>query len=204
MRVDQLLDVIRVQRHDFLNHLQVISGLIQLNKSDKAKDYIDRISSEMKKLSAITKLEIYELKAVLLVAANETAKHQIEFVYDINSRMENFLLPGELVAAPLEKCIETALKELSKPELEDRCLQVSINEFDNNIWFKVSFNTLLTNPGSLESKLKNCLGIAEGKIHLELRTFQNCTEVAFLVPGTTESTGMQNPKEQSYNFFSST
>lgn len=35
--------LLRLQRHDFLNHIQVIHALIQLGKNEKALQYIDDV-----------------------------------------------------------------------------------------------------------------------------------------------------------------
>ncbi|MGI6552124.1 MAG: Spo0B domain-containing protein [Bacillota bacterium] len=44
MKEDDLLtavcELIRVQKHDILNHLQVIAGYLQMNKMEKARDYL--------------------------------------------------------------------------------------------------------------------------------------------------------------------
>jgi pentatricopeptide repeat protein len=37
----ETLRLLRVQRHDFINHIQVIQALIQLGKAEKALRYID-------------------------------------------------------------------------------------------------------------------------------------------------------------------
>lgn len=38
---EEMLKLLRLQRHDFINHIQVIQALIQLGKNDKALRYID-------------------------------------------------------------------------------------------------------------------------------------------------------------------
>lgn len=40
-RREEILRLLRLQRHDFINHIQVIQALIQLGKLDKALRYID-------------------------------------------------------------------------------------------------------------------------------------------------------------------
>ncbi|MTI81517.1 MAG: histidine kinase [Firmicutes bacterium] len=134
MKTQELLDVMRVQRHDFLNHLQVISGFLQLNKSDRAKEYIDQISSDIRAQSVIARLEVPELKAVLMVAVNDATKYQVEFTYDINTRLENCSVPGESLAEPVGKCIKLAMDYLSHRELENRQLYLSITEEDGIIF----------------------------------------------------------------------
>lgn len=47
MRPQEILDLIRRIRHDFGNHLQIISGYNELGRSQEVKDYIAGIVEEM-------------------------------------------------------------------------------------------------------------------------------------------------------------
>ncbi|MDU4961920.1 MAG: Spo0B domain-containing protein [Sporomusaceae bacterium] len=38
---EEMLRLLRLQRHDFINHIQVVQALVQLGKIDKALRYID-------------------------------------------------------------------------------------------------------------------------------------------------------------------
>ena len=40
--------LIKLQRHDFLNHIQVIQGFLQLGKPDKALNYIEKIIEDIR------------------------------------------------------------------------------------------------------------------------------------------------------------
>lgn len=43
----QALAALRSQRHGFLNHLQVIAGWLQLGKSERALQYLQRVAARM-------------------------------------------------------------------------------------------------------------------------------------------------------------
>lgn len=51
--MEDLLEALRVQRHDFLNHLQVISGLLQLKKYDRAQEYIKQVAEQLGRAGAV-------------------------------------------------------------------------------------------------------------------------------------------------------
>ncbi len=139
VEVNGLLEVFQVQRHDFLNHLQVISGLLQLNKGERVRDYIQQVSKEYEMLSRITRIKSPEIKAVLLIANNEATKYQVQFQYDIQSTLESLTVPGEVVSYSLNQCINHALKFLAPPEVSDRRLKLSINEGEKKITIKLGF-----------------------------------------------------------------
>ncbi|SDE73003.1 Spo0B domain-containing protein [Sporomusa acidovorans] len=41
-----VIKLLRIQRHDFLNHLQVIHALIQLGRNEKALQYIEKLAHD--------------------------------------------------------------------------------------------------------------------------------------------------------------
>lgn len=41
---EELMRLLRCQRHDFMNHLQVIHGMIQLGKFNEVKAYIEDLA----------------------------------------------------------------------------------------------------------------------------------------------------------------
>ena len=51
-------ELLRLQRHDFLNHLQVIHGYLQLNKPEKATDYLMRAIDEIRAQGAALEKEL--------------------------------------------------------------------------------------------------------------------------------------------------
>ncbi|MCL5781676.1 MAG: Spo0B domain-containing protein [Firmicutes bacterium] len=139
MEIKGLLEVIQVQRHDFLNHLQVISGLLQLNKGERVRDYINQVCGDYERLSRITRLKSPEVKAVLLIANNEAAKCQVDFMMDIETNMASLAVPGQVVGAALERCVKQALKFLSPPEVIDRRMSLTISEGERKITVKLGF-----------------------------------------------------------------
>ncbi|GAB6158208.1 Spo0B domain-containing protein [Desulfotomaculum varum] len=137
MELKGLLEVIQVQRHDFLNHLQVISGLLQLNKGERVMDYIKQVCGEYERLARVTRLTSPEIKAVILIALNEAAKHQVDFAIDIDSSLAYLAIPGEVAAAALERSIKQTMKFLAPPQVTDRRLKLSISEGERKITFKL-------------------------------------------------------------------
>jgi hypothetical protein len=120
LKLEKLLDAIQGQRHDFLNHLQVIAGLLQLKKVDRAMDYLKQVSNEVAKYSHTSKVTIPELSAALLIAINEAAMLQIELVLSINSDLAKCAVPGAVVSNALEICLNSAFETIAMQEIEER------------------------------------------------------------------------------------
>lgn len=56
--MENFKEILRIQRHDFLNHLQIIQGYLQLKKPEKAEDYIKRAVDEIRAQGAHLEKEL--------------------------------------------------------------------------------------------------------------------------------------------------
>lgn len=48
-----VIKLLRIQRHDFLNHLQVIHALIQLGRDERALQYIEKLAHDPEMISNV-------------------------------------------------------------------------------------------------------------------------------------------------------
>lgn len=131
MYLEKLLEVIQVQRHDFLNHIQVISGFLQLNKSEQAHEYIKGVSREMAVLSKTSWIKIPEVTAALLTGLNEASKYQIMIDVAVDSSLADCAVPGSVLGVVLENCFNSLFEVLSSPEMNDKILEVLFAQSDN-------------------------------------------------------------------------
>lgn len=51
------IDLLRIQRHDFINHLQVIHALLQLGRTEKALTYIEELAKNSRLISSTADIE---------------------------------------------------------------------------------------------------------------------------------------------------
>lgn len=140
MNTAMFLEIMSLQRHDFLNHMQVISGLVQLNKIDKVKEYINQVSLIFEKQSKVSHLSLPEVSAVLLIVQYLADKHQIEILCDINTKLVDCAIPGKVLGNALEEILEQSLEYLLPLGLTDRSLKISITESEKKYLFKISFS----------------------------------------------------------------
>jgi len=122
----ELIEVLRVQKHDFLNHLQVISGYLQLNKTERAKDYIQQVSQEIYQSGMITKLRIPEVALNLLILKNEAVQYGVILDIFIETRMENAGLSGDLLGLTVYKLVGVALEQAGKSGIDSPFCQVKL------------------------------------------------------------------------------
>jgi len=124
------LEIIQVQRHDFLNHLQVISGLLQLNKVDKAREYISQVGLEIAHASKTSRVKMPEVSLALLYCLNEAAKYQVEVELTVNSDLTGCGVPGQVIGQAIEQLVDCTLETIFSPEVTGKRLEIILNEND--------------------------------------------------------------------------
>lgn len=78
-----VIEQMRLQRHDFMNYLQVIYGYIQLNKPQEAISYINNINKYMTAASRIFNLECDEFAVIFQEFVNKCFAHRIQLELNI-------------------------------------------------------------------------------------------------------------------------
>jgi len=53
---EESINLLKIQRHDFVNHLQVIHALIQLGRNEKAITYIEDLAKDSRLISDTDKI----------------------------------------------------------------------------------------------------------------------------------------------------
>lgn len=155
MDLEKLLEVIQVQRHDFLNHLQVISGLLQLNKLDRAREYIGQVSVEMALMSKTSRVKIPEVTAALLTGFNEASRYQIKLELAVNSNLADCAVPGPVAGEALEHSLNCVIENMASPEIiKERILEVLFTESDKKYTCRLFCPFFrLTDPLRFEKRL---------------------------------------------------
>lgn len=91
-RIEELNLELRKQRHDFLNHLEVIYGLVELNEIDEAKRYLESIESSVKINTLIDRINNPYISIILSSFARKAESKGVRFeLYGFND-FSNFPL----------------------------------------------------------------------------------------------------------------
>jgi hypothetical protein len=81
----QVISLLKRQRHDFLNHLQVISALAQLNKPERILEYIDQTNRELDLERSLTLRLPAEAGLTLLAWAHQLEENGIRLRVDLKT-----------------------------------------------------------------------------------------------------------------------
>jgi two-component system sensor histidine kinase AgrC len=123
LHIDNLQDMMQVikgQRHDFINHIQVVYGFLNLNEIDQALDYIRKLYRDVQISGDIMHLGVPELSALLLVKTGAAAGKGISLNIDIEANLSAIRVsPLDLVAV-IGNLINNAMEAVEDMEPTDR------------------------------------------------------------------------------------
>lgn len=77
-RVNELNGTLRAQRHDFMNHLQVVFGLIDMGENADARAYIERVYGDIQRVGEALKTSIPAVNALLAAKLSECQSRGIK------------------------------------------------------------------------------------------------------------------------------
>lgn len=131
--VKSFVEALRVQNHEYMNKLHTIAGLIQLEKSQQALDYIFDITEEQQELTRIISKNIFDHSIAGLLLGKYARAKELRVDLEIDrasnlSELPPYLETGDMVAV-IGNLIENALDAVRQAKQERRRVYFAI--FDN-------------------------------------------------------------------------
>lgn len=117
-----LVSVIRNQRHGFMNHLQVISGWLQLKKPDHVLEYIEGIRRKREQESQILRIKSLEVLGLLLAKSSLAEANELDVLWEVDGPLAD---PPPLWTEALGTVLEVLIAALARAE-EPRHLVVHL------------------------------------------------------------------------------
>ena len=139
--VTQMSDLniaLRIQRHDFLNHLQVVYSLIEMREYEEANRYIEQVYGDIQSLSKALKTACAPVNALLRAKMTEAEQKGIRVECTVHAAWENLPLPAWEMCRVLSNLIDNAMDALK--DTKDPCLWIALNEDVKSYSFEVKNN----------------------------------------------------------------
>ena len=108
-QMDELNFKLRAQRHDFLNHIQVVYSLLEMGESKEAADYLDRIYSELRTVSRVMRTKVTAFNALLQVKNAACEERGITLEMDIRSTLEGLPVPAWEICCIIGNLMDNAM-----------------------------------------------------------------------------------------------
>lgn len=137
--LEQLNSNLRAQRHDYLNHLQVVYGLMELEEYEELKNYLQPVYKDMLKTGKALRTSKPAINALLKAKMDEAEGKGIDVYVEVKSDLSQLLSEDWELCKVLSNLLDNAMTALEHQEGEKR-IELDITEDQNCYRFRVSNN----------------------------------------------------------------
>jgi two-component system, LytTR family, sensor histidine kinase AgrC len=130
---------LRTQRHDYLNHIQVIYSLMELEDFDEARKYIEPVYKDIVKVSKALKTSKPAVNALLQAKLQVAEKNEIDMELEIKSDLKHLNMEAWEFCRIMGNIIDNAIFAL-KLKNDNRYMLVELSEDLQNIKLNISNN----------------------------------------------------------------
>lgn len=136
--MESLNNTLRAQRHDFLNHLQVVYSLMEMEEYGEANAYIEKVYGAITAVSRVMKTANPAINALLQVKLAACEKAGVQAEVNIQSAWKDLPVPGWEMCKVLSNLIDNALDALEEVEPVGRRLRITLTEDLRSYRFSVA------------------------------------------------------------------
>lgn len=137
--LEQLNLKLREQRHDYLNQMQVVHGLLELGEFESARDYLEPVFRDIMKLSRALRTAQPAVNA-LLQAKLETAERQnIDFYLEVGTQLKDLSIEPWELCKILANLIDNAVTAVGENE-GGKQIRLQMGETDEEYLFRIENN----------------------------------------------------------------
>ena len=152
-QLESLNGTLRAQRHDFMNHLQVVFSLLEMGDADDAREYIEKVHGDIALTGRALKTAIPAVNALIAAKLNDMDEEGIRANLIITSAWKELPVPGWEMCRVLGNLIDNAadaVKQLPGETLRE--ITIVLGEDASEYRFSVE-NTGLPIPRELRESI---------------------------------------------------
>lgn len=138
-RVQELNTRLREQRHDYLNHLQIVYGMMELGEYEELHDYLEPVYRDMMKVGRAIRTSIPAVNALLMAKMGTASAQNTDFYVEVKSNLKELKVEPWELCKVLSNLIDNAVTALQEKE-ENRRMTLEINEERDCYLFSISNN----------------------------------------------------------------
>ena len=143
-QLEQLNVTLRGQRHDFMNHLQVVYSLMELGEYGESMKYIERTYDDILSVSGVMKTASPAINALLMSKTSDARANGIELRLAISSPYANLPMESWEMCRVLGNLLDNAIDALEG--VRDGRIEVELTEDLHSYGFRVFNNGPAVRP----------------------------------------------------------
>lgn len=144
--VTDLLNSVRSQRHDFINHLQVITALHSSEQKEKLGEYLSGLNAEASFYNQVLKVDNPFVAALLNAKMARADTGRIRLETEVNANLADMKSGILDIVRILGNLLDNAIEAVERQNMEDKWIRLAVRENGPLLFFEVS------NPGIIETE----------------------------------------------------
>jgi len=149
---EKMNEKLRMYKHDFTNHLQIIWGLMELKHYDRALNYLIKASNEGITIREKYEIGIPEIESTIFSVLSKAREKNIDVEMDCMTLEPNLPVKIYDLTKILSNLLKNAMYALEKTEAYDKKLKIRIYEELGDYIFEV-INNVPVIPDDLRDKI---------------------------------------------------
>lgn len=162
--LEKLNSALRSQRHDYLNHLQVVYGLMQLGEYEELQRYLKPVYKDMQRTGKALKTAKPAINALLKAKMDEAESKGIDFYIEVKSDLKGLQVEDWELCKVISNILDNAMNALEAKEGEKRITLEMIEDREQYL-FSVSNNGPQIPENMQESIFKEGITLKKGEGH---------------------------------------
>ena len=162
--LERLNSNLRAQRHDYLNHLQVVYGLMEMEEYDELRNYLQPVYKDMLKTGKALKTSKPAINALLKAKMDEAESKGIDVYIEVKSNLQDLHVEDWELCKVLSNLLNNAMTALSEKSGEKK-IELEITEDRESYLFTVSNNGPMIPKEMQESIFKQGITTKKGEGH---------------------------------------
>ncbi|MBS3969627.1 MAG: Spo0B domain-containing protein [Clostridia bacterium] len=130
----EAIELLRLQKHDMLNYLQVILGYIQLNKGNEAQKHIKQAIYELQHKGSLLRIVYSRLVISLMSQMDKVFRLDIPLTIECKSDLKNTHVDEELLTELLEKVWDEIVASQLRYPSEERNISFMVDSDDSFVF----------------------------------------------------------------------
>ncbi|AGL01893.1 sensor histidine kinase [Desulfoscipio gibsoniae] len=136
--VEEAMRTMRSERHDFINHLQAIYGLIAVGNNEEAANYLKSMGADYRFNSQLLTINNPYLRTLLQNKKQDLFMQGIDLIIEVNSRLEHFILKPMSITTIFGNLIDNATEAIKATDvIEKKEIRFEIHQTKNYYSFLV-------------------------------------------------------------------
>lgn len=163
-QVENLNSELRAQRHDYLNHLQVVYGLMELQEYGELLEYLEPVYKDIQKTGKALKTSKPAINALLKAKLDEAESRGIDFFMEVKSDLKDLKVEDWELCKVISNLLDNAMTALEDQEGEKRIL-LEMTEDQEAYYFQIANNGPKIPPELQDQIFKQGFSSKKGEGH---------------------------------------